>query len=376
MRWMAWVVGGFLWLLGVSSCAHENDLAPSESTPILRGLDWLRRHQASDGRWGAASYSGVCKKEECKGSGEEWCDVGVTGLAILAFLGQQHPQERPAPEKRALDWLILQQDSSGLIGESEGKYIYNHAVSIIALCEAIVTLKMASLRGPAQKAVDFLVSAQNPRSGWRYTARSGDNDSSVTTWCVLALWSAEIAGLNVPPPSYEGAVRWFDAVTDDRGTTGYTNKGPYRGIPLRNDVFDVHPTLSAGACLARSILERRRMEPTGGALDILMVDLPRWTPLSIDSSYWFIGSAALCLCEGEGGQHWMKWKSSVQFALIPQQGREGCARGSWDPRIEKWTEYGGGRVYVTAMDLLTLELSDPECPGILKLKAGPSRSNR
>jgi hypothetical protein len=37
-------------------------------------------------------------------------------------------------------------------------------------------------------------------------------------------------------------------------------------------------------------------------------------------------------------------------------GKEKCAQGSWDPAVEVWAR-DGGRVYATAINVLTLETS-------------------
>lgn len=113
---------------------------------------------------------------------------------VLAFVRSGFDGEmqgrRPA-EKRALRWLIAQQRDDGCVGERGNKYMYNHALATLALAEAS---DRPIVRDAAQRAVDFLVAAQNPGKGWRYSARSGDNDSFVTGWCVLALHAAARAG--------------------------------------------------------------------------------------------------------------------------------------------------------------------------------------
>ena len=49
---------------------------------------------------------------------------------------------------------------------------------------------------------------------WRYGVRLGDNDTSVTTWAVLALRSGKYGGLDVDPDAFEGARAWIDKMTD------------------------------------------------------------------------------------------------------------------------------------------------------------------
>jgi hypothetical protein len=48
----------------------------------------------------------------------------------------------------------------------------------------------------------------------------------------------------------------------------------------------------------------------------------------------------------------------MKKALIPNQARPeaGCAHGSWDPSVDRWGMVGG-RVYATALNVLTLEVS-------------------
>jgi hypothetical protein len=55
-----------------------------------------------------------------------------------------------------------------------------------------------------------------------------------------------------------------------------------------------------------------------------------------------------------GGDGWTTWFGSVKSALVPNQRKDGCARGSWDPK--GWYERRtGGRVFATALGVLMLE---------------------
>jgi len=47
----------------------------------------------------------------------------------------------------------------------------------------------------------------------------------------------------------------------------------------------------------------------------------------------------------------------MKEALVPYQEGEkaGCVRGSWNPAVDKWGSVGG-RIYATAINVLTLEV--------------------
>jgi len=188
--------------VSITSCARtEINTPPLQERPltpttVVKGLMWLARHQDPDGSWGAASYANQCVGAKCGGRGDPEYDTGVTGLALLAFLGAGYSHlskdEFPDPVtpgrtlkfgevvKNGLKWLMSKQDPEGCIGGRGMKYMYGHAIAATALSEAYGISATQLFKGPAQKAVDFIVAAQNPGRGWRYTHQSGDNDSSVT----------------------------------------------------------------------------------------------------------------------------------------------------------------------------------------------------
>ena len=55
-----------------------------------------------------------------------------------------------------------------------------------------------------------------------------------------------------------------------------------------------------------------------------------------------------------GGTPWERWNAVVRDRIIGLQERQGCARGSWAPN-SRWGNVGG-RVYTTALAVLTLEV--------------------
>ncbi len=330
---------------------------------VRAALQWLARHQKPDGSWSADAFGQKCTAAKCSGPGERDYDLGITALALLAYLGAGHTQdsrdEFDDVVRAGMKWLLARQDREGCIGERGMKYGYNHAVATLALAEAFGMTRSESLKAPAQKAVDFLVAAQNPGKGWRYSARCGDNDSSVTSWAVMALELAHASGLKVPKAAAEGALSWYDDVTERNGyyRVGYNARGSGKVyIPGNNEDFDHHETMTAAAIVARIFITRRTTAPELGGHYLLLHDLPAWAPKRIDSYYWYYGSLALFQYDGPEGRLWKRWNAALVQAVIPNQKADGCAAGSWESKGDRWGGVGG-RVYTTAMNALTLETS-------------------
>jgi len=94
----------------------------TENTVEL-GLRWLAQNQREDGSW----------------DGQEKHDVGVTGLAALAFLGAGYtgvPVQYAGNIRHALAYLMKSQGDAGRFGPIGQKGIYNHAIATHALCDA------------------------------------------------------------------------------------------------------------------------------------------------------------------------------------------------------------------------------------------------
>ena len=88
--------------------------------------------------------------------------------------------------------------------------------------------------------------------------------------------------------------------------------------------------------------------------DLMAKKLPKWDVDggSIDFYYWHYGTLAMFQV---GGDHWKKWNEAMKTALVDTQrtGTDGPS-GSWDP-IDAWGA-PGGRVYATAINVLSLEI--------------------
>ncbi len=332
---------------------------------IDRGLEWLREHQDPDGRWDADEFmkhdaSGVA----CDGAGNSMQDLGVTGLALLAYLGDgNHLYAGPYQEqvKRGIRWLRTQQDrDSGLLGSgNSADFIYGHAIASYALVEAYGLSGSKLLRKPAQRAIDYLESHRNRYGAWRYQPQSGDSDSSITGWCLLAYKSAKDFGLEVNEEALSYGLAWLDSVTDQGSArSGYLSRG---GASSRRDGLhaELYPR-EKGECMTAVALmcgyflgEDPQQKPImQRQADLIASKPPVWNEVdgSIDHYYWYYGSYALFQA---GKQHWKNWSRSLTKAVIETQRKDQNFAGSWDP-VGVWGQ-DGGRVYSTAILLLTLE---------------------
>lgn len=339
--------------------------AKTESA-VLAGLIWLKNHQDPGGFWDSDNFMAQCKGNTCSGPGKEWTDMGQTGLAMLAFLGagNTHRVGRFKDQVRdGLKYMKENQTPDGCLGPQEKgtHYMYNHTIAALALTEAYeVSGRSPLLKAPVQSAIDYMTNAQNPGLAWRYEPQSGDNDSSVSGWAVMALKSAKMAGFTIPPESFEGARSWYDSVTDEAYyRAGYMKKGdPGARMQGLEGKYATSEAMTAVAMTARVFMGE---DPTkspyikGGA-NLLSQSLPEWdtgngTESKIDYYYWYYGTLAMFQV---GGEFWKAWNTKMKKAIVESQNTKGCENGSWEP-IDAWgTE--GGRVYGTATNVLSLEI--------------------
>ena len=331
------------------------------------GLEWLKNHQSPDGYWDCDDYmnnhvhEGVC---ECDGAGHAPHDVGVTGLALLAFLGEGNTTSEGDYKDvvaKGIGWLReIQDPDTGLFGEmSSHEFLYNHALASLAVCEAYYASKSPLLKRTAQRAIYYIQRARNPYGAWRYDVPPiGDQDTSVSAWMVCALRSAEAAGLEIDKAAYDGAMNWLDEVTDTgTGRVGYDDTGSRSArVSGVNDHFppEKGEAMTSAALLCRFLLGQDPKEApimTKHA-DLMLKTLPEWDPegLGCDMYYWYWGTYAML---HTGGESWGVWKKSVLEAARSSLAGAGDDKGSWEP-TGPWGSFGG-RVYSTALMALCLE---------------------
>jgi len=340
---------------------------------VLDGLEWLRAHQSPDGSWDSDGFAANCGKvgaSTCSDPGEAQNDIGATGLALLAFLGDGNTTREGRFRDnvaRGVKWLKEQQDpDTGLFGGRVGHaYMYNHAIATLAMCEAYYFSRSPIYVNCAKRAVEYIMAARNPYGAWRYDSPpSGENDTSVTGWMVLALKSAEEAKLPVDRESFVGALSWLDEVTDPAtGRVGYDSIGSASSRVTRiNDHFNAQrgEAMTAVGLLCRFFLgeDPERTPIMEKQADLIAQSLPKWNPDpaakdGVDFYYWYYGSYAMY--QMGGSKHWDRWNKAMKAAVVDSQRKDGDAKGSWDAHVDPWG-HSGGRVYTTALGVLCLEV--------------------
>lgn len=339
--------------------------APGTDGVVDDALRWLRAHQSPDGRWDGDGFDAQCKGVKCSGPGEATHDAGLTGLALLAFLGRGETHQSGTYKETVrggLKFLRSVQDAEGCIGTRTSQHFqYDHAIATLAMAEAYGMTGASNLKAPAQQAVDFIHRSRNPYLAWRYGVRDGDNDTSVTGWMVMALKSAKMADLEVDPGAFKDAVAWIEKMTDPEfGKVGYQQRG---GMPARTTAMENRfPASKSESLTAVGVLTRifcgqdPKSEPAiQKGVALMRRQLPQWDTDagSIDMYYWYYGTLAAFQV---GGDAWQEWNRAMKPAIVDRQRREKdtCTFGSWDPE-DPWAPEGG-RVYSTAVMTLCLEV--------------------
>jgi hypothetical protein len=346
---------------------------PRTDQTIELGLTFLARNQGVNGGWSLAGYG---DEEPAMVS-----DTAATGLALLAFQGAgYHHLEYKYAEKMqdALRYLVSNQREDGglfIPGNPDANAFaefYSHGIAAIAVCEAYGMTQDPWLKEPAQKSLDFIVKTQTvirptdgsePYGGWRYTVGMGP-DTSVSGWMLMALKSGELAGLNVPKEPYKYMEGWLNRAQASKEAPHRYRYNPFADEDARRS-HGRRPskTMTAVGLLMRLYLDWDRKSTSmkrGG--NYLAESLPAMgdiseppTERSRDTYYWYYATQVMFHL---GGEHWEAWNGSLQPLLVDSQIKSGPDVGSWDPLNpvpDRWAGHGG-RLYVTTMNLLSLEV--------------------
>ncbi len=301
-------------------------MPPEVEAAIDRGLAYLAAEQNADGGW-ATKYR-----------------TAVTGLALMAFMLKGHfPDRAPHGEVvgKGVDYLLAEgRQRHGLMSGGD-RSMYEQGLATLALSEAwgMSGRRNPEIRQGLKLAVDVIIRAQTKRDGskndggWRYDPQPGDADLSHSVMLLMALASAQEAGILVPDDTMTRAVayvkRCFQEVDGGfsylagRGESGYAR--------------------TAGGCLSLMIAGQRQSPEAQMALKYLL-RAPD-TNFANTSHYCYAHYYAIQTMYQAGEQPFRDWYPKISTPLLKMQSRDGSFRVPSD--------YTGGE-YSTAFAILIL----------------------
>ncbi len=316
------------------------DATDESERAVYAGLKWLAAHQRDDGSWHFDHLNGGCRY--CTHPGTHGSTTAATGLALLPFLGAGHTHKKDGEfqetVRKGLAFLRSRTLITPLGGDlQDGVNLYSQGIASLALGEAYAMTRDRELYATCGEAMKFIVSAQDKKGGgWRYFPGQV-GDTTVTGWMLMALKSAQLGYLAVPPEAWSGARRFLDSVQDDDGAA-YGYQGPSRD----------EPTMTAIGLLCRMYdgWPRGRSSLARGVRT-----LAKRGPSQTDLYYDYYATQVL---RHYGGHEWQAWNLAMREHLVRSQERRGHENGSWYFADKHGDQ--GGRLYNTAMSLLILEV--------------------
>ncbi len=203
---------GFL-ALPRTEAQEEGNIPPQADRMYVNGIRYLVKSQNAEGAW----------------DGQYGSEPAVVGLSILCILAHgEDPNFGPYREAvhRGVNFILKAANpENGYIGNS----MYNHGFSTLALAEAYGAVDDPRIGPALRKAVNLILTSQanNPMNAWRYSPESPDADSTVSGAQIVALFAARNAGIGVPEPAIQKALRFITDLQTPEGGIGYTSpQGP------------------------------------------------------------------------------------------------------------------------------------------------------
>jgi len=354
-------IGGRLTLESKQALIDFYGATPESLESIRDGLAWLASCQRSDGSWaldGSLDDAGDSGAEK----GPSPNPIGATALALLPFLsegiahsrvpqGQDELQQYQQVVERGLIFLALSQQRSNDIndGRLDGG-TYAHALATIALCEAYGLSGDDRLRGHAQLALKYLLNAQHQAGGgWRYSPNQ-PGDLSATGWVFLAIRSAQLTGISVLPDSLERARRFVDSC--GVGPEGLL-LSRYCYQPGAAESAEKRSMTAAGLLTQQYLGWKKDEQDLVAGSKYLMENQPPEQGANLgDMYFYYYATQVLHHLEGN---NFDLWNHRMREHLIRTQEKSGDFKGSW--RIDG-VPHGtaGGRIYVTSLAMLTLQV--------------------
>ncbi|MBN1419233.1 MAG: terpene cyclase/mutase family protein [Planctomycetes bacterium] len=275
------------------------ELSPEAERAIDRGLAYLADRQNGDGSWGRTYRA------------------AMTGLSLMAFMVQGHfPERGPygGHLDRAVAYLIAQgKAGGGYMGQS----MYEHALATLALSEVWGMTDREGIRDILKQAVEVILRSQSSEGGWRYQPRPTDADISITVMQIVALASANEAGIHIPSQIIDRAKAYVARLQNrDDGGFGYQSAG--RSGFAR----------SAAGVMSLQLCGERDTPAVDAGLEYLFRNAP---DAGGRGDHYFYGQYYAVQAMYQAGEsHYRRWYPRARDALLAQQKPDGGWDGGYD----------------------------------------------
>tara|TARA_B100002019_G_scaffold120258_1_gene103257 strand:+ start:11590 stop:13191 length:1602 start_codon:yes stop_codon:yes gene_type:complete len=323
---------------------------------IVRGLNWLKSVQDSDGGWGKQDKD---DKGEKTGGGADHRDA-MTAMALLAYLGHCELQDSPEfgeTVKRGIDFLTSTlPDKLGNYDDS-GKFLglkgggnhgsYAHPIRTYALCEAYTMTKIPKLKEYATRAVKLVIDGQNPNGGWAYGFGLGIGahvDLSVTGWCIQALKAFALTGITSisVDEAMDKAVEYVKKCQESSGKFKYMTE--------RHGGSSSKGSLTGTGVLSLQIWKNAKSPEAKKGLDFIVENRLFEDWKNVDVYEWYYHAQACFQSTGAGSsKYWREWNKNFQQVVVKAQASD----GHW-PHGKHF--HGDSDIYRTTMTILMLEV--------------------
>lgn len=196
---------------------------------VEKALQWLKKTQNADGSW--------CGQNK----------VGMTGLAILTFLGRcetPNSEEYGDAVTRGIVYLVnVAMKNNGKMADDfqDKHWCYDHSIATYALGESAtfcikLGINLPNLKEATKMAGDWILEHQHTSGSWEYSYDVSNNrggDSSIALWHIQALKACKHTGL-WPDKAFKGHIRksldYLSKLQDSKGGVGYSSPEPYPNL--------------------------------------------------------------------------------------------------------------------------------------------------
>jgi len=194
---------------------------------VVESLRWLQKEQNKDGSWTNKP-------------------VGMTGLALLAYLGHCETagsEEFGETVLSAVTYLVdkaMKNNGKLATDFKDNHWCYEHSIAVYALAEAY-TLCVKSfgeninqLEDAVMASGQFMINSQHKEGGWDY-AYSEDSgrggDVSIVGWHLQALKACKYTGLDFAnlPRCYKNGLDYVERMQMASGAIGYSSPAMHGG---------------------------------------------------------------------------------------------------------------------------------------------------